>query len=278
MNRMKKIGWYLLPILLLALTMSSCKTSKKALKRPLKKFGFEYLYSKMKEEQVKTDYFSAKLNLIISQEKSKSDLKGILRMKKDSIIWLSISPALGIEVLRVEMTQDSVKVINRLNKTYLAGNYQMVEKLVNTTIDYSIVEALLLGNDLSQYNVKKYKVKIDNGMYNISIRKRRKLKRHIKKQETIPLVLIQDFWIDPHTFRIRKMKLHEFGDNSKSLNVYYNNYGFVDGQQLPFSINIDIFASNNLSINVKYRKPNLVKPLKFPFRIPSKYKEMQIND
>ncbi len=257
--------------------LPACKSTKKTLKKPIKERGFEYLYSKMKEHQVDVDYFSAKLNITYYQDKkSKTELKGQLRMKTDSIIWLSVSPALGIEALRMIMTPDSIKVINRLNKTYLKGDYKLIKELLNTTIDFSIIEDLLLGNDLSQYSVKKIKVKVDKDMYNISILKRRKLKKYIRNQDYMSLILIHDFWIDPYTYRIKKMKLTEFGDLTKSLVVYYDDYTVIDGQMVPLSIVIDIYADNKLNINIKYKKVEIDKPLRFPFKISKKYGEMEL--
>ena len=39
-------------------------------------------------------------------------------MLRDSAIWLSISPLLGIEAVRVLLTKDSVKALDRLNNIY----------------------------------------------------------------------------------------------------------------------------------------------------------------
>ena len=58
------------------------------------------------------------LNVEYSEDKGKTSLKGQLRIQSDSLIWLTFSPALGIEAARVLLTNDSVKFINRLNKTY----------------------------------------------------------------------------------------------------------------------------------------------------------------
>lgn len=276
---MKNFNKIFLVLIIGVFALSSCKSTKKALKKPIKERGFDYLYSKMKENQVNVDYFNAKLNVIYYQDKkSKTELKGQLRMKTDSIIWLTVSPALGIEALRMVLTPDSIKMVNRLNKTYLLGDYKLIKDLLNTTIDFSIIEDLLLGNDLSQYSVKKIKVKVDKDMYNISILKRRKLKKYIRNQNNMSLILINDFWIDPYTYRIKKMKLTEFGDLSKSLVVYYDDYSVIDGQMVPLSITIDVYAENRLTIKIKYKKVVIDKPLRFPFKISKKYKKMELKN
>jgi len=276
MNKLKNTRYLLLLVFVTVLLLPACKSTEKILKRPLKERGFEFLYSNMKKNQIKPEYLSAKLNVTYYEEgKSKTEFKGQLRMKADSIIWLSVSPALGIEALRIELTQDSIKLINRLNKTWLAGNFNLIDSLIHTTINYNIVEAMLLGNDISQYVVEKYKVKIDDNLYKINIQKRKKLKRFIRNSDSKPKVIVQNIWIDPFTYRIRKMNLKELDDNSTSLTVLYDDYSEINGRLLPFSIIIDIHAKKNLEVKIEYRKPVIDKSLTFPFRIPSKYQKIE---
>ncbi len=104
------------------LLVSSCRSTRSALKRPLKEYGFDYLYKKMLENQVDFSYLSAKFNVVYYQGKKKTDLRGQFRIKKDSLTWISLSPALGIEAARILLSNDSVKFINRLNKQILPEN------------------------------------------------------------------------------------------------------------------------------------------------------------
>jgi hypothetical protein len=39
-------------------------------------------------------------------------------MKKDSLIWISVNGALGIEGMRVLIDKDSVRILNKLDKEY----------------------------------------------------------------------------------------------------------------------------------------------------------------
>ena len=55
------------------------------------------------------------------KDDKKSILKGLLKFKKDSFIWGSIRPGLGIELARFLFTQDSIKFIDRYHKEYFVG-------------------------------------------------------------------------------------------------------------------------------------------------------------
>lgn len=253
---------------------SSCKSTRSVLKKPLKEHGFYYLYNKMIENQVDFDYLSAKFNVVYYQGKKKTDLRGQFRIRKDSLTWVSLSPALGIEAARITLSNDSVKFINRLNKTYFTGEYGLIDSLLNTSLDYSILEAMILGNELNQYDINKFRASIDGGLYRITIQERRKIKKYLKSDEVSSKVLVQNIWLNPDNFKINKVELKELGDDNRKLEVYYLNYHEIEGTFLPKEVQINISATTPIEINIKFGKTVINEPLRFPFAIPRKYDEL----
>ena len=273
MNKLFKL-FFLLFLPTLLVINSSCKSTRSTLKKPLKEHGFEYLYSRMLENQISFDYLNAKFSIAYQKGKKKTDLRGQLRIRKDSIIWVSLSPAMGIEAARIALSDDSVKFINRLNKTYLTGEYKMLDSLLRTSIDYSIVESMIIGNDLTQYDVDKFKSSIDGGLYRITIQKRTKIRKYMRKGEIDTKVLVQNIWLDPENFKIRKIEIKELGEDNKKLQVFYNKYQAVESQLFPSEVRIEIIAENKITIDINYGKTELNEPLKFPFRISKKYERL----
>ena len=69
------------------------------------------IHSKQENIEINTfkfDYFTAKAKLNYTNGDQKLSAVANLRIKYDSLIWISISPGLGIEVLRLKLTTDSV--------------------------------------------------------------------------------------------------------------------------------------------------------------------------
>lgn len=272
-KKYNKILFFL--IFSLAIFNSSCKSKKHVLKTSIKEHGFSYLYASMLDNQMEFDYLSAKFTMVYEQGKNTTNLKGQLRIKDDSLIWMSITPALSIEAARVLLTNDSIKFINRLNKTYFSGEYNLVDSVLNTTIDYSLLQSMFVGNDLTQYDVKKFKSSVDNGLYRMTIRERRKIKRYIKRGEIETRVLVQQIWLYPETYRIARIDIKEQGeDENNKLQVYYSDYIDIDGQLFPSKIHIDITSKKSVSIDIDFNKIVINNPLNFPFRIPSKYEKL----
>ena len=253
---------------------TACKSTRSVMKEPLKRYGFEYLYTKMTENQFKFDYLDTKFSMSYQQGKKTTDLKAQLRIRNDSITWLSFSPALGIEAARIILTNDSIKFVNRLNKTYFTGKYNLVDSLIKTTIDYSILQAMIIGNDLTQYDINKFKSTIDGDFYKITIQERRKIKKEILADETSPMILIQNIWLDPETFKIRQIELKELGNDKNKLQVFYTEFQDVNGQFFPSKMRIEISSKEQILIDVSFNRVLLNEVLSFPFKIPDKYDKL----
>ncbi len=273
----KHFNKILLLFLLVSLVImgSSCKSKKHVLRTSVKEHGFSYLYARMLENQMQFDQLSAKFTMVYVDDKSKTNLRGQLRIRNDSLIWMSITPALGIEAARVKLTNDSIEFINRLNKTYFAGKYELIDSVLNTTVDFSLLQSMFVGNDLTQYDVNKFRSSVDNGLYRMTIRERRKIKKYIKKGEIDTRVLVQQIWLDPETFRIARIDVKEQGeDENKKVQVFYSDYVDVEGQLFPSKIRVEITSNKSISIDVDFSKIVINSPLSFPFKIPGKYENM----
>ena len=76
------------------------------------------------------------------------DLNVIVRIKKDSFIWVSINAALGIEAFRILITPDSVKILDKLKKIARLRSVGYLQEQVNLPVDFNTVQALLIGNPI----------------------------------------------------------------------------------------------------------------------------------
>lgn len=103
----------------------SCSSTKRMIKEPLKEQGAEYLFENLKQNELKYNFFSARFSAGFRQNKIRNSFSGQIRIHKDSLIWISISPALGIEMARVLISNDSVKYMNRIDNTYFISDFNI---------------------------------------------------------------------------------------------------------------------------------------------------------
>lgn len=120
--------------LVLLLVATSCASRKKATV-PTQPQSFEWLTA----------------NLSIQAEgngMAYNDLSGQLRMRKDSLVWVSVTATMGVEVLRAKISNDSIWILNRLEKTYLAEHVDSLDQQIGPLFGLRLpfVQFVLLDN------------------------------------------------------------------------------------------------------------------------------------
>lgn len=270
-----KIPFYFLAALFLtSLVYSSCSPSKRAIRTRIKEEGSEYLISKMMENHNHFETFKGKALASITSNGKTNDLRINIRIRKDSVIWVSISAGVGIEAARVKLTQDSVMFLNRIDKTFFAGNYKFISKMINAQVDFDIVQSLLTGNDIKWYDYQELKASVDNQSYQLESAHRRKLKKYSKLNEEIN-VIYQSIWLSPYSFKIERIKIKEIKNENKKIDAYYSHFKTIDKQVLPMQYDITISANTDVVIDATLMRVELDSDLRFPFNIPSRYEELK---
>ncbi|MCD4682338.1 MAG: DUF4292 domain-containing protein [Bacteroidales bacterium] len=253
------------------LFLASCKTTRSIIKEPIKEYGAEYIFEKLKENELKFDWFQAKFKLEIVIDKKKNSLTGQLRMRKDSLIWITFSPMLGIEMARLIITTDSVKYINRINKNYFVGDYYLVNDFLDSNVDYDVLQSILLGNDLTYYENGKFRATYDSKEYHLVTGDRRKLKKHVITQQDEERIFLQNIFLSPESFKITKMKIKEIKKEHKKLEASYSDFHPVSEQLFPYHVTYNLVAEKPISVELDYSKIRINSPIQFPFKISSKY-------
>ena len=264
-------------IILLSL-LSSCKNQQKiVLNKEKERCLLDYkspktLTAHLKSKEFVFDRLNCKLSVDADVDSSSHSFSVALRIKRDSIIWLSISK-LGIEGARIFITKDSVRMMNRINNTYFIGDFSYISKLLNTDLDYEILQSLLIGNSVEYYHEdEKIKAGVDDCQYFLGTIRKRKLKKAEKgkglKEPSQSIFLI------PETYKIARVLFFEFNPD-RSFDAHFSDFTKIDSVQLfPQKINYSIKAQKKINIKISYSKIALNEEQGFPFKIPENYEKM----
>src|SRR5687768_16800454 len=76
----------------------------------------------------------------------KNDFNAFVRLKKDSVLWISINAAFGIEAFRVLITPDSVKVVNKIDKIVQLRSVEYLQEVSKIPLTFNDLQNLLVGN------------------------------------------------------------------------------------------------------------------------------------
>lgn len=268
---------YPLFCLFLAFAFSACKQQKKITQAP-SKCNLDYknaktLISYLRANEFCFEKLNAKLTVDAAIDSSFNSFSITLRIRKDSIIWMSISKV-GIEGARVFITKDSVKFFNRTNNTYFKGDFSYISKLLNTPLDFEIVQSLLVGNSVTFYNEdEKLKPGIDNCQYILGTIRKYKLRKVMEKGKDLK-ESAQSIYMVPESFKISRILFYEFNPD-RVFDARFSDYERIDSVQLfPMKMNYSIKTQKNISIDINYAKPRLNEEQSFPFKIPDNYEQV----
>ena len=251
---------------------TSCSSKKSFTKTTLHEFTAAKLIQEVEENKFDFDNYNAKMNLHVETKDRSFNVKGQLRMKSDSIIWTSVSLPMGLEIMRMKVTPDSVFFLNRNDKTYLCERIEVFNDISPMITTIGFIQAVLVGNDINLRESDNYKVQIDDGQYNLLISK--KLKKSIKNNDDEWKVMLKDIWIDPQLFKITKYYIREYNDSKRKIELQYSDFEEVNGKNIPTKIIINIHGDFYLKANISFSNIVVNQPLEYNFSIPKKYERI----
>jgi len=227
----------------------------------------------LSEKNRRAENYSIRYNAKVKFLNKKHTLNGLIRIKSDSIIWISIGPSLGVELMRIVATKDSLKYINKTNNTYFIGNYDYLKNLTKMNINYETLESIMI-NQLFVYNSSE-KIEqelqfssIDSNLYVLRNYKE-KMRDYLKADITSDFT--QRVYIEPVTFHIKKVVVKDKQVN-RNLTLDYIGFMDIDGYNIPEEIRFNFNELNSLiQLTINYQKVSVNTELKLPFRINKKF-------
>jgi hypothetical protein len=279
MNR-KAVHTYSYIFILISVIGFSCRTRKTALPaetgdlKPMKDRSVDELLNKLDSSAFNAEWMQAKASVTTKQDKKETSFTIHMRAHKDSVIWISITPLLGIEAVRVMITNDSIKVLDRINNKYQVSNIEYINKLLEMKVNFEIMQSLLTGNFFAyKKNENKFNsVYLEDKYYILSSLNKHKLKRSLEEKDPNKPV-IQDCYIDTN-YRITRV-LVEDQKIDKTLATDYSDFRLTDGKLFPFKSVTKITAEKEFEITIEYSKIETGEKQEFPFTIPASYERMR---
>ncbi len=259
-----------------ALFFSACNSTKKINYHSKKQTRVDSVYKLMHQNQVKMNWLSGKFKGVYQMPDKQQVFNGQIRMRKDSIIWVSIYAVMNIEIFRLEVKRDSFLFVNKLEKTYMSESNQYLKDRTGIDIDFDMLQALVLGNDFPYYQTNVFKLYMVNGNYQLSTVSRRKLKSNLSQEKTKALrILMQNILVDKNNYRILKQTVKVVGQDKAKLRMQYNDYTDIDGQLFAKQWVLRLKEDKKSYVEINFSKVVFDKPQKFPFHISRKYKRIK---
>ncbi len=141
-----KRSLYISIFLILVLLVSGCKSHKESSKEMyLPKMEKAELIAEIQQRTLQYETLSARIQADIALGKTQLSSKVQLKMQKDQCIQFSIQPMLGIEAARIEITPDSIRMLDRINKVYAKSGIEYLRTVfaISFEFDFYNLQSLL---------------------------------------------------------------------------------------------------------------------------------------
>ena len=272
MNRIIRIILIIATLVCSAGIISSCSSSKKITGSKIKEMSANKLMREINANSFDFESLQAKVGIKVETEDNAFNLKGQLKMKKDSILWASITLPLGLEVARIKVTADSIFFINKSNKSYLAEQTKSFNYLQNINADINTIQSVFTGNIFLINKKSDNNVLIKDNKYNLlSEENITFINNRYKKNFTINKNII----IDPTLFRITKYEIINNEDSDDRLTIDYSDFIEIKGKYLPSIIKINISTEEKMYITITYSNISTNNSTQYNFSIPKKYERIK---
>ncbi len=261
------------PILvILLLVLHACGPIKDVVTPEVEEMSVSRTLTALKDNETSFDFFATRFSGVATIDNSSFNVSGNIRIRKDSAIYVSISPLLGIEMARVLVTPDKVKIINRLDGTYYEGEVGNINNILNTQLDYYMLQSILVGNDFGHFSSDNFRVSSDKGRVFLQ-----NPGRSPSSANTGGLVFQQNLWLDSESFRITENLLYE-PLTRRSMRARYERFDLVAGQHVPREMSLTfVDPVTRAELHIQYSRTTINDTRPITFSIPDRYRPMMGN-
>ena len=253
---------YKLSVLILLLSLSvGCRSTKTLTSSAAidKSMSAKQIIRENSKLEVRFKTLQAKVRIDYTEGNTSNGSTVNLRIEKDKVIWMSAPLGLA----RLMITKDSVRFYEKLNNQYFDGDFSLLTKILGTDIDFEKIQNIFLGEPIFNLKDDTYVLVPNEESYVLQP----------KDQRTIFELF---FLINPGFFKLDSQQLFQPLEK-RMLQIDYKKYQEVSKQIFPENIRIIAVENNNeITIDLDFKAITLNGEVRFPFSIPSGYKEIEL--
>jgi len=278
-----------IPLLLLLLVLSSCKTRTKVqdgtdqtrdsiattsdkdnrdpkdVNQPVrdKLTFFEHVLIPPKFEQIKIDS-----KVRVETGSYVPTLDATVYIENDKKVWMNLR-ALFINAARGIATPEGIKGQDKINKTYIDSDFDYLNNLLNVNfIDYKSLEKILLGRTFVKINDRQFDLTQNAQGFKMVSNINQKIMTDEKNRE-YKIALQYDTNYDLLSVNLKDIL------SSDELDVSYSDWNEYEGIRLPKNVKIIIKGSKSSQILMENTKFDFSR-METPYSVPSSYKKIEI--
>ncbi len=204
-----------------------------------------------------------------SREKQNITLGTFVKIIKDSVIHATISKA-SFPVVIAVITPDSLKFINKLDQKYFVGDFNFIQGILKTEINFYEIQDLLVGNPVKlKPSESHYLIEEESEVF-LSSKSKGALQKLKLNEEPSGEWLVK-YWVN-ELYKTGRTLVEN--DSAKTtIEIIQADYNKVEGQLFPNRTQAEIVTrKDSISIQLNYQRVKINSGVDFEFAIPDHYK------
>ena len=227
----------------------------------------EAFFASVLENSFRFKTLSARLKLEYSDDRQEFSSRVNLKMIYNKRLQLSIQPLLGIEAFRLEITPDSVKILDRINRRYMVDSYDNLKGETDIDFNFQNLQSLFTNqmfipgeSDISAKHHRRFRMTKDNNSAKIKLKDKNGISYTFTADSNEKL-LSTDI---------------ENASNNQTLTWEYQSFRIINKQQFPMKMTAFLSEGNSTrgKATLTFSTPEVDSPLKADFNIPSGYERV----
>ena len=210
---------------------------------------------------------SARMKIEFSGQGKDISSRAQLKMIYDDRLQISVQPFLGIEMFRIELTNDSVKILDRMNKQYMVDSYDNINGTTKIDFNFHNLQALFTNqifvpgeNKISTNHFRRFRM---------------------TKNDNQALLKLKDSNGLFYTFtadgdeKLLSVNI-ENESTSHAINWNYNSFQTIGNQLFPMNMIILLKSDDSTqgTATLSFSSPEINSQLKTEFNIPSGFNKV----
>jgi len=285
-SRTSILGSFRTVFILLAITLSvsSCRTLRPLPVVEVKPMSALKVMRRVERAApIYNNYESKKMSFEFDINNSNNSVSGQFKIKRNKCIILS-ARKLSIPLGRGMLSPDSIVFVNYFDKSYMAGNFNDVQRMLGIELDYTLIQALFTADVSKLFDIEDFEkdpsADIDSQMYRLTghsdqstlaVNERRLIRNNKKKSDLG--FNNYSMWIDPQSFAVRKITMNNT-KNNENIVISYNQYEQFGRNFFPQEIVFNFNSpTQKVSFLIKLSKSTVNSDNDFSFSIPEQFEK-----
>ncbi|MEG1522924.1 MAG: DUF4292 domain-containing protein [Bacteroidales bacterium] len=251
---------------------SACKKKQEVIEKSIWTADEKARVETVVSQQLPFETFQSKVNIGLSNGDKSFSVNGTFKLIRNQRLQVSIQPFLGIEMMRAEFTNDSVKMLDRINKRYVAESIAAYRESLPVDIRFETLQALFLNQlfvpgepvfSLNDFSAFKWRTENDGLLIG-----------RLKDDNWF----ILNFFLNPQNLLSQTQVSNR--TNTHIVEWKYEQFQPLAGISFPMKSAITYRSGSTpkMHIDLAYSRIELDKKMNMQFEIPASYRKIELTD